>query len=82
LVNKELCGFRRRVVSVHRSPEGVGKVGWFGPIDDSIHSVESGVKEVLTAASNAVEFASRQRVIGSAKWLKLLKFSKRNFENF
>ena len=31
----------------------------FGSIDDSIFSVESGEKEVLTAASNAVEFASR-----------------------
>ncbi|WP_224795806.1 hypothetical protein, partial [Pseudomonas fluorescens] len=59
LVNKELRGFRQRAASVHRSPEGVGKVGGFGPIDGSIHSVESGVKQVLTAASNAVEFASR-----------------------
>jgi hypothetical protein len=31
----------------------------FGSINGSIYSVESGVKEVLTAASNAVEFASR-----------------------
>ena len=30
-----------------------------GRINDSIFSVESGVKEVLTAACNAVEFASR-----------------------
>ena len=59
LVNKELRSFRQRVASVHRIPEGVDKVGWFGSINGSIHSVESGVKEVLTAASNAVEFASR-----------------------
>jgi hypothetical protein len=31
----------------------------FGSIGGSIFSVESGEKEVLTAASNAVEFASR-----------------------
>jgi hypothetical protein len=31
----------------------------FGSIGDSILSVESGEKEVLTAANNAVEFASR-----------------------
>jgi hypothetical protein len=30
-----------------------------GAVDDSILSVESGKKEVLTAAANAVEFASR-----------------------
>ena len=59
LVNNELRSFRQRVASVHRSPEGVDKVGVFDPVDDSIRSVESGVKEVLTAASNAVEFASR-----------------------
>jgi hypothetical protein len=59
LVNKELRSFRQRVASGHRSPEGVGKAGGFGLIDVSIFSVESGEKEVLTAASNAVEFASR-----------------------
>jgi hypothetical protein len=31
----------------------------FGSINVSIFSVESGEKEVLTAACNAVEFASR-----------------------
>jgi hypothetical protein len=31
----------------------------FGSVDGSIFSVESGEKEVLTAATNAVEFASR-----------------------
>ena len=31
----------------------------FGSFDGSIFSVESGEKEVLTAACNAVEFASR-----------------------
>lgn len=56
---KELRSFRQRVASGHRSPEGVGKAGWFGLMDVSIFSVESGEKEVLTAASNAVEFASR-----------------------
>jgi hypothetical protein len=30
-----------------------------GAVDGSILSVESGKKEVLTAAANAVEFASR-----------------------
>lgn len=59
LVNKELCRFRQRVASGHRSPEGVSKAVLFGPINVSIFSVESGEKEVLTAACNAVEFASR-----------------------
>ena len=59
LVNKELCRFRQRVASVHRSPEGVGRAVLFGSINGSILSVESSGKEVLTAASNAVEFASR-----------------------
>jgi hypothetical protein len=59
LVNKELCIFRQRVASVHRSPEGVGQAVCFRLIDGSIFSVESGEKEVLTAANNAVEFASR-----------------------
>ena len=40
LVNNELCGFRQRVASVHRSQKEVEK-------------------EVLTAACNAAEFASR-----------------------
>ena len=48
-----------RVASVHRSPEGVGRAVLFGSINVSIFSVESGEKEVLTAACNAVEFASR-----------------------
>ncbi|WP_223432322.1 hypothetical protein, partial [Pseudomonas sp. GL-B-26] len=52
LVNNELRSFRQRVASGHRSPEGVGQAGWFSLIDDSIFSVESGTKEVLTAASN------------------------------
>ena len=59
LVNKELRSFRQRVASGHRSQEGVERAGLFGAFDDSIFSVESGGKEVLTAASNAVEFASR-----------------------
>ena len=59
LVNKELCRFRQRVASVHRSPEGVDRAVLFGSINGSIFSVESSGKEVLTAASNAVEFASR-----------------------
>jgi hypothetical protein len=59
LVNKELRSFRQRVASGHRSPEGVDQAGLCGLIDGSIFSVESGEKEVLTAASNAVEFASR-----------------------
>jgi len=59
LVNKELCGFRQRVASGHRSPEGVGRAVLCGSINGSIFSVESSGKEVLTAASNAVEFASR-----------------------
>ncbi|MGF6486228.1 hypothetical protein ABH904_000001, partial [Pseudomonas frederiksbergensis] len=40
-------------------PEGVERAVLFGSFDGSIFSVESGEKEVLTAASNAVEFASR-----------------------
>ena len=59
LVNKELCRFRQRVASDHRSPEGVDRGVLFSPINGSIFSVESGEKEVLTAACNAVEFASR-----------------------
>ncbi|MDQ0397702.1 hypothetical protein QF005_001174 [Pseudomonas sp. PvP006] len=59
LVNKQLCKIRQRVASVHRSPEEVDSVVLFGAINVSIFSVESGGKEVLTAACNAVEFASR-----------------------
>ncbi|MEN5139135.1 hypothetical protein, partial [Pseudomonas sp. TWI622] len=55
----ELSRFRRRVASVHRSLEGVGNAGLSGAFNGSIFSVESGEKEVLTAACNAVEFASR-----------------------
>ncbi|WP_236710432.1 hypothetical protein, partial [Pseudomonas sp. RIT-PI-q] len=59
LENKELRSFRQQVASVHRSLEGVERAGLFGAFDDSIFSVGSSGKEVLTAASNAVEFASR-----------------------
>ncbi|WP_218245043.1 hypothetical protein, partial [Pseudomonas sp. ICMP 564] len=59
LVNKELRKIRQRIASVHRSPEGVGGAVLFGSINVSIFSIESGEKEVLTAACNAVEFASR-----------------------
>ncbi len=59
LVNKELCGFRQRLRFSSSKPEGVGKAVCFRLIDGSIFSVESGEKEVLTAAINAVEFASR-----------------------
>ncbi|MBP5951178.1 hypothetical protein [Pseudomonas sp. P42] len=55
----ELSRFRERVASVHRSLEGVERAVMFGSFDGSIFSVESGEKEVLTTASNAVEFASR-----------------------
>ncbi|WP_431080620.1 hypothetical protein [Pseudomonas thivervalensis] len=55
----ELSRFRRGWASVHRSLEGAGRAVLFGSIGGSIFSVESGEKEVLTAASNAVEFASR-----------------------
>ncbi|MDQ0501422.1 hypothetical protein QF016_004087, partial [Pseudomonas marginalis] len=58
MVNKELRKIRQRPASVHRSLEGVGRAGLFGSINVSIFSVESGEKEVLTAACNAVEFAS------------------------
>jgi len=37
----------------------VDKALSFGFINGSILSIESGEKEVLTAANNAVEFASR-----------------------
>uniref|UniRef100_A0A923F4T7 Uncharacterized protein n=1 Tax=Pseudomonas khorasanensis TaxID=2745508 RepID=A0A923F4T7_9PSED len=56
---KELCGFRQRLASDHRSLEEVERAVMFGSFDGSIFSVESGEKEVLTAACNAVEFASR-----------------------
>jgi len=59
LVNNELRSFRQRVASGHRSLEEVERVGLFGSFNGSIFSVESGEKEVLTAATNAVEFASR-----------------------
>jgi hypothetical protein len=59
LVNNELCGFRQRLRFSSSKPEGVERAVLFGSFDGSIISVESGEKEVLTAASNAVEFASR-----------------------
>ncbi len=59
LVNKELRSFRQRLRFSSSKPEGVGKAVCFRLIDGSIISVESGEKEVLTAACNAVEFASR-----------------------
>ncbi|WP_325918535.1 hypothetical protein [Pseudomonas frederiksbergensis] len=55
----ELDGFGKAGASVHRSAEGVDRAVLFGSIGDSIFSIESGEKEVLTAANNAVEFASR-----------------------
>jgi hypothetical protein len=59
LVNKELRSFRQRLRFSLSKPEGVERVVLFGSFDGSIVSVESGEKEVLTAATNAVEFASR-----------------------
>jgi hypothetical protein len=59
LVNKELYGFRQRLRFSLSKPEGVEGVVLFGSFDGSVVSVESGEKEVLTAATNAVEFASR-----------------------
>jgi hypothetical protein len=59
LVNKELRSFRQRLRFSSSKPEGVEGAVLFGSFDGSIISVESGEKEVLTAASNAVEFASR-----------------------
>ncbi|UVL13703.1 hypothetical protein LOY27_23965 [Pseudomonas atacamensis] len=56
---KELRSFRQRFASGHRSLEGVERAVMFGSFNGSIFSVESGEKEVLTAAVNAVEFASR-----------------------
>ncbi|UST95647.1 hypothetical protein [Pseudomonas siliginis] len=56
---KELRGFRQRLASGRRSLEGVERAVMFGSFNGSIFSVESGEKEVLTAAINAVEFASR-----------------------
>ncbi|MGY3641441.1 hypothetical protein [Pseudomonas sp. PK-RTE-24] len=56
---KELRGFRQWLASDHRSLEGVERAVMFGSFDGSIFSVESGEKEVLTAAINAVEFSSR-----------------------
>ena len=59
LIFNELRGFRQRLASVHRSLEGVERAVMSGSFGGSIFSVESGEKEVLTAACNAVEFASR-----------------------
>ncbi|MCV2220874.1 hypothetical protein [Pseudomonas mercuritolerans] len=56
---KELRSFRQRLASDHRSLEGVKRAVMFGSFNGSIFSIESGEKEVLTAAINAVEFASR-----------------------
>ncbi|UST57290.1 hypothetical protein LOY57_17840 [Pseudomonas moraviensis] len=56
---KELRSFRQRLASDHRSLEGVERAVMFGSFNGSVFSVESGEKEVLTAAINAVEFASR-----------------------
>ncbi|WP_161806085.1 hypothetical protein [Pseudomonas sp. RIT-PI-o] len=56
---KELRSFRQRLASDHRSLGGVERAVMFGSFNGSIFSVESGEKEVLTAAINAVEFASR-----------------------
>ncbi|MFL6879615.1 hypothetical protein ACJ6YJ_32830, partial [Pseudomonas marginalis] len=53
----------------------------FDAINDSIFSVESGEKEVLTAACNAVEFASPLTRDRKRKWLKLLKKSSKASEN-
>jgi hypothetical protein len=47
------------MASDHRSLEGVGNAGLPGAFNGSVFSIESGEKEVLTAACNAVEFASR-----------------------
>jgi len=55
----ELCSFRQRLASDHRSLEEVERAVMFGSFNGSIFSVESGEKEVLTAAISAVEFASR-----------------------
>ncbi|UQS13800.1 hypothetical protein [Pseudomonas sp. HS6] len=55
----ELRSFRQRLASGHRSLEGVENAGLSGAFNGSIFSIESGEKEVLTAACNAVEFASR-----------------------
>jgi hypothetical protein len=55
----ELDCFGKAGASVRRSAEGVDRAVLFGSIGDSIFSIESGEKEVLTAANNAVEFASR-----------------------
>jgi hypothetical protein len=59
LVNKELRSFRQRLHFSSSKLEGVERVVLFSSFDGSIVSVESGEKQVLTAASNAVEFASR-----------------------
>ena len=59
LVNKELRSFRQWLRFSSSKPEGVDGAVLLGSMNGSIDSVESGVKEVLTAASNAVEFASR-----------------------
>ena len=59
LINKELRSFRQWLRFSSSKPEGVERAVLFGSFDGSIVSVESGEKEVLTAASNAVEFASR-----------------------
>ncbi|WP_339100974.1 hypothetical protein WKQ99_03765 [Pseudomonas atacamensis] len=56
---KELRGFRQRLASDHRSLEEVERAVMYSSFNGSIFSVESGEKEVLTAAINAVEFASR-----------------------
>ena len=56
---KELRSFRQWFASGHRSVEGVERAVMYSSFNGSIFSVGSGEKEVLTAAINAVEFASR-----------------------
>ncbi|XVN13825.1 hypothetical protein QZH47_20870 [Pseudomonas corrugata] len=51
----ELEGFRRGGASVHRSRGRSWQGRLSGSVDGSIFSVESGEKEVLTAAANAVK---------------------------
>ncbi|WP_157115967.1 hypothetical protein [Pseudomonas sp. B10] len=63
---KELRSFQQWLASDHRGMERVERAVMCSSFNGSIFSVESGEKEVLTAAINAVEFASRYREIGSA----------------
>jgi hypothetical protein len=78
----ELDGFGKPGASVHRSAEGVDRAVLFGSIGDSIFSVESGKKRGVDSSEQRCRIRLPLTTDRKRKWLKLLRISKRNFENF